>query len=344
MARKTSFIAPLLAIAIGLSACKGDDDDDTTTPDTGTPDTGTPDTGTPDTGTPDTGVIGACDPYDGTGCANADEYCVFVVQQNMFACRTLPAMNAHETACSQTLNDCAPGYACADLGSGSLCYKTCNQTGGTECGAVTGMSPDYVCTTIRIDNQDSVVGLCAGQDLCNPAEKAAACPGGETCTLVGNAETGCQPSGNAAVGQACSQADNCMAGGICLNVGNGLTCYEACDTPNPCTNGTDRCQGLMNLPWGICIPMGTACDPLNMPCMAGMTCSLLTGQPECTTSGTAMVGQMCDQATQCVDAAVCVFLNGAPNPLCYEPCDLNAPACTAGQCQNIGLTFGICVP
>jgi hypothetical protein len=242
------------------------------------------------------------------------------------------------------MNNCEQGYACADIGGGPLCYKTCDLQNDQQCGAVTGMSSDYVCTGFTIGGQSSIVGLCVGQDLCNPAEKAAACPQGETCSIVSQSgETGCVPAGTAMLGDACNQQNNCMSGGVCLNVGDGQLCYEACDAQNPCTTGTDRCQMLQGIPWGICLAMGTTCDPINMPCAAGMTCSLLTGAPECDDSGTAMVGQPCNPAMQCVDGASCVLLQGQNNPQCYEPCDLMNPACSAGMCQNIGAAFGLCI-
>jgi hypothetical protein len=335
-------------LLLGLVACKGGDDDDDdgmTGMDATVNDTGNvQDTGVTDTGVTDTGVPGACNVYDGTGCPNANEYCVYVAQQNAAMCRTLPAMNGNEMPCNQAMNDCAPGYACGNLGNGDICYKTCDLANDQQCGAVTGMSTDYVCTGFTIMNMSSIVGFCVGQDLCNPAEGAAGCPQGETCSIVSQqGETGCLPQGNAMLGMPCTPQNNCMSGGICLDVGSGSQCYAGCDPQNMCAGGF-RCQGLQGFNWGVCLAMGMACDPLNMPCPAGMTCSLLTGAAECATSGSAAVGQPCNPNMQCVDGASCVFLNGQPNPVCYEPCNLQTPACSAGTCQNIGTPFGICVP
>ncbi len=353
MFRTAIFVAP--ALLIGLVACSGknnDDDDSTKLKDSGTatPDSGdnmNGDAGEPaDTGTPeDSGVPGPCNPVDGSGCPNAGESCVFQTNTSVGQCRTLPAMNGLEQPCNGAQQDCAAGLACVQLQgeAQATCRQVCETANGNGCDGLTGMFNDYTCTIVF--QPGAAYGLCQGQNLCNPAEKAAACPQDMTCSLVSNqGDTGCTPAGTAMLGDVCSATAACAPGGVCLNVGDGMLCYEGCDTQHACTAGTDRCQGLQGIAWGICIAQGTACDPIATPCAAGMTCSLLNGAPECAASGTAAVGQACAPNMQCVDNAVCVFLQGQATPLCYEPCDPAAPACSAGMCGNIGQPFGICVP
>jgi hypothetical protein len=342
-----------LLFGIGVAGCSDDKDDDDSmmVKDSGTmSDAGTPaDSGMTDTGAvPDTGVPGPCDPTNGTGCTEVDEFCVYQLSMNVTQCRTLPPQamqRQHEQSCNELQQDCAPGLTCANAGQGPLCYQVCDAAAANPCAGVTGMSSDYLCGLFDIMGQPSTYGLCQGSDVCNPAEKAAACMN-ETCTIVtAQADTACQPSGTAMVGQACSPQNNCVAGAICVDIGSGAVCWEACDTANPCTNLMATCLDLQNIDWGLCREPGMACDPLAMPCMAGQTCSVLTGAAECTTSGPGTPGAVCSAQAQCVDGAVCALLNGqGPDPKCYEPCNLMTPMCSAGQCANIGLPFGLCVP
>jgi len=67
------------------------------------------------------------------------------------------------------------GLTCADFGDGPSCHKVCNPPNGTECAGLTGMSTDYICTPVAtMAGTPGLHGVCTGQELCTPAEKAAA--------------------------------------------------------------------------------------------------------------------------------------------------------------------------
>ena len=248
-------IAPLFLIA--TISCKGGDDDDDSTQDATPVDTGDePDSGEVDMGTPDTGVPNQCNPVDGTGCPNANEFCVYVVAQDNAQCRTLPNMNAFETGCIVAQQNCAPGLTCIQLQgeAAPTCKQVCaNADQGAACGGLQGMSTDYVC--VFFDAGGGMLtdfGVCDGVDTCVPFNDM--CPAGEACGIadqMGN--TACFPEGNNGIGMACGgAAGGCMRGGICVNVNMmGAQCHPPCDPANPvCAMGA--CNPVAN-GWGICI-------------------------------------------------------------------------------------------
>ena len=246
-------IAPLFLIA--FIGCKGGDDDDDSTQDATPVDTGDePDSGEVDMGTPDTGVPAACNPVDGTGCPNANEYCVYVVAQDTAQCRTLPNMNAFETGCIVAQQNCAPGLTCVQLQgeAGPTCKQTCaNADQGARCSTLQGMSSDYVC--VFFDAGGGMLtdyGVCDGVNTCQPYNDM--CPAGQACGLVDSqGTTACVTDGTVMLGGDCSTA-NCMRGGICVNVNMmGARCHPPCDPANDmCAMGA--CNAVA-MGWGICI-------------------------------------------------------------------------------------------
>ncbi len=97
--------------------------------------------------------------------------------------------------------------------------------------------------------------------------------------------------------------------------------------------------------FGVCYEVGRACDPLADTCPAADKCSFLGSVTACAPAGTRARGETCSNEA-CERGSLCVALQSMAGEMipatCYEPCSINAPACSAGSCANIGLSFGIC--
>ncbi|MCK6548796.1 hypothetical protein L6R52_23330 [Myxococcota bacterium] len=334
----------LVALALSSSlifACSSEGDDT----DAGVKDSGTSsgmDAGFPDAETPDAGPT-ACNPFDGSGCTG-DNVCVWVVNTDQAQCRTVGMTpKQHEQECSTTLLDCAAGYTCVALqgDANPICRKVCDTNGGANgCGGVTGNAMSYSCTGLQGKTNGVCVGSGASGNDCVPFDDM--CPAAETCTYSGQ-DTTCQPSGTAARGASCMQS-NCVKGSICLDVGGGPTCFEPCDpmAQNACATAGDLCLGLQGVSFGICQTPAAGCDPLNDMCPAGQVCTFDAPDLTCEAEGTVAIGGNCANEN-CARGGICILLQGEPNAKCWEPCDPQMPMCSAGQCGNIGLSFGLCV-
>jgi hypothetical protein len=335
----------LVALALSsslIAACSSSDGDDV---DAGVKDSGTTapmDSGVMDAETPDAGPT-ACNPFDGSGCTG-DNVCVWVVNTDQAQCRSVGAApKTHEQVCSTALLDCAAGYSCLSLEGDAdpICRKVCDTAGGANnCSAVTGASMSYSCTGLQGKTYGVCVGSGASGTDCVPFDDM--CPAAETCTYSGQSTT-CQPSGTAARGASC-MASNCVKGSICLDVGDGATCFEPCDpmAQNACATAGDLCLGLNGVDFGICQTPMAGCDPLNDMCAAGQVCTFDAPDLTCAPEGTTPIGGNCANQA-CARGGLCIFLQGQANPICYEPCDPQMPMCSAGQCGDIGLAFGLCV-
>lgn len=351
---RTKLIAPfLLSLGLAAACSSGNDDDDTGRPkptqDAGT-DAGTDmnmDAGTNmDAGPADTGVTGPCDPVGNTGCTDQGTACVFNTVDNEVQCRT-PGMAMHEQMCNQIQHDCEPGFACINIGNGPMCHRVCDEQSATACSDVTGMSNDYTCAVYNDPqtNQPLLYGVCVGINACNPAEKAAACPAGETCSLVSqNGDTSCEMSGTAMAGQSCGPQMNCADGLICVNVGQGGVCWEACDQANPCTNANATCLGLQGIDWGLCEEV-MACVPYDDQCPANEYCAIADamGNTACAPEGPNALGAECGGAMGgCMKGGICVATAMGQPATCREPCDPANDQCSQGACAMVANGWGIC--
>lgn len=256
-------------------------------PDTGVPDGGFPDTGMVDTGAPDSGQPGCGGDFECAppaticennqcvpGCANGGTPCNspnvcdsatgrcmsaqgqacdvwnsscpsgFVCTQQPGGMTTvcMPAGTAQlDQTCSPTGNNCAEGQGtCVDLGFGPRCYPGCD---GAAPSCTDGMD---VCWLVGTD-----WGVCDLFQQCDPINPN--CPAGRSCAVVTqDFQTACIAAGSAFLGQDCT-ADGCASGqGICLNVGNGPICQEACDPNGVDTCSSGVCTALQNITWGVC--------------------------------------------------------------------------------------------
>lgn len=257
-------------------------------PDTGVPDGGFPDTGPGDTGAPDTGPTGCgsdfeCSPpaticesnqcvpgctSGGTPC-NPPEVCdegtgrcvsaqgqpcdvwnsncpsglVCTQQQGGTTTVCMPSGGAQlDQPCDPTTNNCATGQGtCVDLGFGFRCYPGCN---AMTPNCTDGMD---VCWVVGTD-----WGVCDLFQTCDPINPS--CPVDRNCSLVTqDGQTACTAAGTAQQGQTCGAGNNCANGqGICLDIGMGPICQEACDPNGVDTCTTGVCTALQGLTWGIC--------------------------------------------------------------------------------------------
>ena len=164
-------------------------------------------------------------------------------------------------------------------------------------------------------------------------------------------------------GEACDGvAQDCAAGLLCLPInGQPAACHQVCEQDSPvacepyntattlalCTP-LQRVDGTITMKFGLCVDR-TICNPVIDQCAATETCEFLGGDsPICVTSGFVPLGGDCTREI-CAKGGICLGLvdeNGNPiDPICYEPCDPNAPVCTAGTCARLqGIEdWGVCL-
>jgi len=211
-------------------------------PDLGVPDLGVRDTGVRDMGVPDTGVP---DPL-GQPCNVFDDLCgpnaVCTIETEPDTTCQPEGSALLDQPCNRFSNNCASGQGtCVDLGFGGRCYRGCSE-------AVTCPDAGDVCW---LQGAPGSWGVCDTFTECDPV--APSCPSGRTCSIVASDGTcACTAAGTALRGQSCA-GNNCAPGqGICLNVGQGATCYQACNPQGGTVCATGTCTPLQGIPWGIC--------------------------------------------------------------------------------------------
>jgi len=197
---------------------------------------------------------------------------------------------------------------------------------------------------------------------CNPVD-GTGCADPQACVFVSNINVAqCRNIAAApkAHEAACSNTlHDCDVGFTCIDLGMGLTCHKTCDS----NMGGVGCAGLtgsspsyacvplrsntgQSLLYGVCAGRGNTCVPYADQCGAGKVCSLVSMNPSCEDAGAVPVGGDCTN-DNCARGGICIFLNGTPNPTCYEPCNPQnpqLPACPQGtQCAGLqGQSFGVC--
>lgn len=135
------------------------------------------------------------------------------------------------------VDTCEAGVLCTPLDDESLdgiCVEMCS---GSESEPVCDDTANAVCVVVS-----EVFGLCGS--TCDPL--ASTCGDGQSCA-PGSDAWGCVPSGDAAVGDPCLLASECVAGSVCVGAdslcpeGEDSCCSQTCDlsAPDPDANCTD---------------------------------------------------------------------------------------------------------
>lgn len=195
---------------------------------------------------------------------------------------------------------------------------------------------------------------CAATGTCDPF-LAGSCPVGEGC-LVGASGTECTAltAAPAAIGAACTVANDCEPGATCLDYGAGLRCHRMCpDGSIGFCGAGETCSGSFgDACVHVCRALPARCDIYAQDCTdPALSCVLFenveTGErfTACRAPGTLAEGAACGSGLgACVEGLVCVTLAGASS--CHRVCreDGSAPTCAApetctGRTGGWGVTF-----
>jgi hypothetical protein len=191
-----------------------------------------------------------------------------------------------------------------------------------------------------------VLGGCAQILGLEDPQQPSACTGSSTCDLrdpttcsastcrwnVECGEASCtDQSGGTALGGACTNGDQCVAGADCvLNV-----CRRYCQNDSDCASigGGSVCKADFTPNW----PVLTCSDPClpvtETNCAANDTCIIIQGANtgSCIPGGARPAGADCsDNAFDCGSGEVC-YVSGAAHT-CRTQCDPAGAACTTGTC------------
>lgn len=199
------------------------------------------------------------------------------------------------------------------------------------------------------DSQPDVGVLCWENDdwACNPWQDQ--CPEGAKCASGGGEPPHCVEVFEPAdlLGESCEQLglpgeDSCERGTVCLLLDGDLvpSCVRTC-TCEPSSGCPGACEQCIVGGSGEFAYCAKQCDPLQADC----SCHLGSGDESfaCTNSGSASVGETCEDSFACADGFECT-LQGAPGcprgtGCCTSVCD----ASVRGACSAVG--DGIeCVP
>lgn len=238
---------------------------------------------------------------------------------------------------------CAKGSAGDTGGVGS-------GPGGGGSGGVAGAGGD--------GGMGGVVPPCSEQP-CKLTLAQCGCADGEKCTLTMPATRACVPDGTIELGEACNQfADECKAGGRCINVLGNASCLRFCTDDADC-GGTPgaKCaldyQGSVDKLCSInCDPItGTGCLPANSKCES---LQLTMNGPvftSCVASGVGVQGDMCSDTGDCSAGYGCFTVTNMMTMTvqCLRWCNVNMPFCTVGTCQTLtpplqigSINYGVC--
>jgi hypothetical protein len=209
------------------------------------------------------GIQVDCDPTTGNGCDVAsNQSCLWLVDMDEGECGCLSAAPAAVGAACTGVNGCVGGATCLALsGDPAMCHQVCHVPNNTGCEAVKALNPTvaYTCAPLRtaMGSATEDFGVCfavgTACDLLAPN-----CGAGSRCGLVGRASACLPDDGSAGIGDPCSEAATCAAGGVCVPLvdANGMsippTCYEPCDVASPQCFSGGQCTEV-GLPAGLCL-------------------------------------------------------------------------------------------
>ncbi|WP_157069320.1 hypothetical protein [Sandaracinus amylolyticus] len=197
---------------------------------------------------------------------------------------------------------------------------------------------------------------CTASGACDPFDPTSC---GESACRRGASGTECRAITTPVrgAGETCTRNDECAAGTLCLNFGDGFHCERMCPEGSIgfCGDG-HACSGTIgDACIRVCRPIPAPCDIYAQDCAdAADTCTLAT-HPEtrapytaCRTAGTRARGETCGgEAGTCGHDLICI--RTGDTTACRQPCDPEAAVdeCTTGEsCTGMARTWmvGFCAP
>lgn len=195
---------------------------------------------------------------------------------------------------------------------------------------------------------------CAGFAVkdCDPYTDAE-CPVGQNCIFGVNDAPVCVPAGEKAVGEECSNQNQC-SDGVCMGIASveGQRCFKYCKSDGDCGGGI-QCLGLDGEDWQIC---GLDADEYETCNLLSQNCSdpadgcywaaSSINQPICQKAGAGEKKEDCGTSSDCMKGLDCLnsgkcyqICNTAEGgePSCDSPftsCVANYPAQGAGWCDE----------
>ncbi len=207
--------------------------------------------------------------------------------------------------------DCAKDEDCTtDDGVRSICYKRVYPKGAGELCGGNGAAGAFTCG----DGLDCLPGFESGTSLCTPmCDKDLECPVATTCHVAKDGSSACVARGFC---ETCVTADQCGAGGLCLDVDGSGQKY----CTHGCTAKSTECP-----PYAACTDLGDvgfACVPKSGMCMGdGSAC------------------QPCNpRASNCGEdgEGACLHHPGTGENFCSKRCDAAGKCPTGYGCADVG--------
>jgi len=225
---------------------------------------------------------------------------------------------------------------------------------------------DFVCTAENEDTGDGTGdGTTTGDETgdcdkpppqgasCNPYCNLG-CLDGEHCSYSGGAFI-CEATGQAGIGEACSQAATCQPKMACFSLTGEptSTCHQFCITDDDCPQNR-LCNQNVNFQDGatatFCSDIAVGCSAFNAgSCPEGQACYFNNGATKCLPAGGLALGEPCKDsgANACTPGLQCLIVctaicatkeDGEDQPKCSATCD-GAPS-VVDAANGIGMCIG----
>lgn len=168
------------------------------------------------------------------------------------------------------------------------------------------------------------------------------CPSGQQCFPDGKQNL-CYPAGVKPHGEACSLANDCTLGVLCvagqcrtLCDYTGANSAAACKPGVPCEKLIFDGAGEVGQGVGVCKP-AAACDPLSdSGCPEGQKCNPSGWFKSCASPGSGANGAVCNASSQCGVGLLC-HIGSSGSGVCQPRCSTSGggPVCAAGSCTAV---------
>lgn len=150
--------------------------------------------------------------------------------------------------------ECAPGFECVDSDRGGVCRRYC--CSANSCSEQVSMSggPTFCDIQRMVDDSSHLAPVCMPLKKCKLLHDGD-CSTNETCGIVTDkGESGCVPTGNAAVGAPCDD-EHCKEQLTCLGSPGDKRCFKVCRTNGTDCGSTETCTTnalFQNPAFGVC--------------------------------------------------------------------------------------------